>query len=105
MNIRFFSQFAACLTAGALLANAADEWTLPPEKPQFKTSKGAELAQANCLICHSSEYITTMPAFTREQWKASVTKMQQKFGAPITPDAVEPLVDYLTTNYGKAAAR
>jgi len=84
---------------------AADAWVLPPEQPNFKTAKGAELVQANCLICHSSEYVTTQPAFTREQWKASVTKMQQKFGAPLTAEAVDPLLDYLTANYGKAAAR
>src|SRR5436190_260109 len=81
-------------------AAAADQWVLPPEQPNFKTAKGSELVQANCLICHSSEYVTTQPAFTREQWKASVTKMQQKFGAPITAEAVDPLVEYLTANYG-----
>jgi mono/diheme cytochrome c family protein len=90
----------------ALFAIAsADEWKLPTEQPDFKAGSGADLVTANCLMCHSSEYITTQPAFTADQWKASVTKMQQKYGAPVTDAAMQPLVDYLTANYGKAAAK
>ena len=89
----------ACITA----AIAADEWKLPEEKPAFKSAPGAELAQANCIMCHSHEYITTQPAFTRDQWKASVAKMQQKYGAPLAPEAVDTLLDYLAKSYGKAA--
>lgn len=84
-----------------LAAFAADDWKLPEEKPAFKP--GADLAMANCLICHSHEYITTQPPFTRDQWKASVTKMQQKYGAPITAENVEPLLDFLVKSYGKPA--
>lgn len=86
-----------------VIAPAADEWVLPPEKPVFKAGAGAELAQANCLICHSSEYLTSQPPLTRDQWKASVTKMQQKYGAPVSAEAVEPLLDYLVRSYGKTA--
>lgn len=89
----------ACIT----VAIAADEWRLPDEKPAFKSAPGADIAQANCIMCHSHEYITTQPAFTREQWKASVTKMQQKYGAPIVPESVDALLDYLVRSYGKAA--
>ena len=89
----------ACIT----VAIAADEWRLPEEKPAFKSAPGAELVQANCMMCHSHEYITTQPAFTREQWKASVAKMQQKYGAPIAPEAVDALLDYLVRSYGKPA--
>ena len=96
---RIFLAVFACIT----VAIAADEWRLPAEKPAFKSAPGADLAQANCIMCHSHEYITTQPAFTREQWKASVAKMQQKYGAPIVPEAVDPLLDYLVRSYGKAA--
>jgi mono/diheme cytochrome c family protein len=89
----------ACSSA----ALAADEWRLPDEKPAFKSATGSELAQANCIMCHSHEYITTQPAFTRDQWKASVAKMQAKYGAPILPEAVDALLDYLVRSYGKAA--
>ncbi len=88
------------LTAFTAVA-VAEDWTLPAEKPVFKSGAGAELVQSNCLICHSSEYITTQPPMTRDQWKASVTKMQQKYGAPLAAEAVEPLLDYLLASYGK----
>src|SRR4051794_39001965 len=94
-----------CFVLPGLAANAADDWTLPVEKPTYNETPGVELVKANCLMCHSSEYITTQPAFTRDQWKASVTKMQLKFGAPVTAESVEPLLDYLTANYGKPAAK
>ena len=54
-------------------------------------------------MCHSHEYISTQPPFTRDQWKASVAKMQQKYGAPIAPEAVDALLDYLAQAYGKTA--
>jgi hypothetical protein len=85
-------------------ATVADDWTLPEEKPGFKSGAGAELAQSNCLVCHSSEYITTQPSLTRDQWKASIVKMQQKYGAPIAAEQVEPLLDYLVNRYGKRSA-
>ena len=101
MKLRSIAPLLVSLVTAGFIANAADEWALPPEKPQFKTAAGSDLVQANCLICHSSEYITTQPAFSRDQWKASVTKMQQKFGAPIPAEHVDRVVDYLATNYGK----
>ncbi len=91
--------FFACIT----VASAADEWKLPDEKPAFKTAPGVEFAQANCIMCHSHEYITTQPPLSRDQWKASVTKMLQKYGAPIAPENVDALLDYLAKSYGKPA--
>ena len=74
---------------------------LPPEKPAFKQATGAELVMANCLICHSSEYISMQPVLPRTYWEGSVAKMQKVFGAPIPADQVQPIVDYLVKNYGK----
>ena len=89
----------AC-TAAAI---AADEWKLPDEKPAFKAAPGAEFVQASCIMCHSHEYITTQPAFTRDQWKASVAKMQAKYGARVAAESVDALLDYLVATYGKQA--
>lgn len=86
-----------CLTAVSLLAA---EIQLPPETGSFKQDLGAEIANAQCLVCHSVEYVSTQPPFPRAFWKSSVQKMQQKYGATIPEDQVEPLVDYLTRNYG-----
>lgn len=76
---------------------------LPPEAPAFKPAAGAELAMGQCLICHSSEYITTQPLLSPAAWKATVEKMQHKFGAPLPADQVDALVDYLVRGYGAPA--
>ena len=96
-------RISLAIFACTAIAFAADEWKLPDEKPAFKSAPGAELVQANCIMCHSHEYITTQPAFTRDQWKASVAKMQAKYGAPLAPENVDALLDYLAQSYGKAA--
>ena len=73
---------------------------LPPESTTLKTAPGSEIAAAQCLSCHSSEYLSTQPRLPRTYWKSAVEKMQQKFGAPIPAEQVEPLVDYLVKTYG-----
>ena len=96
-------RISLAILASVTVAIAADEWKLPDEKPAFKAAPGAELVQANCIMCHSHEYITTQPALTRDQWKAAVAKMQAKFGAPLAPGNVDALLDYLVATYGKQA--
>ena len=77
-----------------------DTWKLPPEPMTLKDGPGADLMKANCLLCHSTEYISTQPLLKRSQWEAEVTKMRAKFGAPISTNSVPGLVDYLVKNYG-----
>jgi mono/diheme cytochrome c family protein len=73
---------------------------LPPEFSTFKPAPGAELATANCLVCHSMNYITTQPPMPRKFWEGSVKKMIEKYAAPTPPEAIPALVDYLTATYG-----
>jgi len=67
----------------------------------FKPGPGVGAAQASCLTCHSSAYVSTQPVLSRAQWTAEVVKMRTAYGAPITDDQVPAIVDYLTTQYGK----
>jgi len=78
------------------------EIRLPEEVAAFKQDVGAEIANAQCLVCHSVEYVTIQPPLPRSFWKGSIQKMQQKYGAAIPEQQVEPLADYLTRNYGAA---
>jgi cytochrome c551/c552 len=73
---------------------------LPPETGSFKAAPGVGIANAQCLVCHSVEYVATQPPFPRTFWVSSVKKMREKYGAAIPDSQVEPLVDYLETNYG-----
>ena len=72
----------------AAAAQAAPLITLPPETAAFKPGAGAELAAGQCLVCHSAQYVSTQPVMPRAFWKASVEKMQKKYGAPIPDDQV-----------------
>jgi cytochrome c551/c552 len=87
-------------TAALGFTATALEIQLPPETGAFKQDAGAEIANGQCLVCHSVEYVTTQPPMQRAFWKASIVKMQQKYAAPIPDNQVEALADYLTKNYG-----
>src|SRR6185312_8180471 len=91
-----------CFVAVCVIARAAEKTvTLPQETATLKPGPGAELVTSQCLLCHSADYISTQPRLTRSQWKAEVTKMQQKYGAPIPTNNIEALTEYLTKNYGR----
>lgn len=77
-----------------------DTWKLPPEPWTLKEGPGINLMKANCLLCHSTEYISTQPPLKRSQWEAELAKMRTKFGAPIATNTVPELVEYLVKNYG-----
>ena len=87
----------------ALLGIAADKnWQLPPETTTLKPGRGSELIAANCLLCHSADYISTQPRLSQAGWKAAVDKMRLKYGAPIATNKVDDIVKYLVLNYGPA---
>ena len=105
MKTRFLRLLILGCAAIALLTAAGDvDFTLPPENNMLKPGPGVELITAQCLLCHSADYIGIQPRLARAVWKAEVIKMQQKYGAPILTNNVDALVDYLTANYGKEEA-
>ncbi len=85
---------------GAISVAAALDIQLPPETGAFKQDTGAEIANGQCLTCHSVEYVTTQPKMGNVFWKAEVVKMQQKYGAAIPDSQVDEVVAYLARNYG-----
>jgi len=84
----------------ALLAAApslADESTV-----KLKDGDGKQAVEANCVACHSLDYIPMNSVFLdRKGWEAAVTKMMKVMGAPIRSEDVPVIVDYLVRNYGK----
>jgi len=92
----------ACGTVALLAFAAADkpDWKLPPETAKLERGDGAEIATAQCIACHSLDYISTQPRMNRAGWTATVTKMKEKYGAPITSEHMEKLVNYLVNTYG-----
>ncbi len=87
--------------AGALLAVAA--WaagTTPPATDatnalldgQFPDDPVRPLVQAECLLCHSGEYVTQQ-RLTEGQWQKTVDKMR-KFGSPANDEEAKAMVAY-----------
>lgn len=93
------------LLAVSALAAADDAWVLPRETAAFRPGPGAALAQGQCLVCHSADYVSTQPRLNRAQWLASVEKMRTKYGAPVPTNSIPALVEYLVKTYGDEAAR
>jgi hypothetical protein len=82
--------------------------TLPRESVEYEKSDlpGYELTAQQCSICHSPEYVAYAPPTSpRAYWQATVDKMVKVFGAPLPPDQIPPIVDYLTRTYGAEAPK
>jgi sulfite dehydrogenase (cytochrome) subunit B len=76
---------------------------LPPDGVQLTPSAlpGYAKAQANCVACHSAEYMLYQPATApRAYWDAMAKRMKAVFKAPIADDDIPPIVDYLARTYG-----
>ena len=59
-----------------------------------------ELVVARCSICHSVDYVPmNAPVFDRAGWQKSVRKMIDAFGAPISENDAQRIVEYLGTHY------
>lgn len=86
---------AACL----LLASSA---MAGEDKVKLKDSAGLAQVQANCVACHSLDYIPLNSRFLdRKGWEAEVTKMMKAYAAPVKEQDVPAIVDYLTREYGR----
>jgi cytochrome c5 len=73
---------------------------LPAETVNLKPGKGLDMVQISCLVCHSGDYITMQPPFTKAQWTAEVKKMINVMGAKINENDIIIISDYLAENYG-----
>lgn len=68
---------------------------LPESDRTFPAGPGADVVDSNCLTCHSAGMVLNQPALTKPAWAAEVAKMINTYKAPIAPDDVGPIVDYL----------
>jgi mono/diheme cytochrome c family protein len=77
--------------------------SLPTSAALFPAGKGSEIANGNCLICHSAG-MALRPPLTVDEWRAEITKMKAAFGAPIPDDQIGELADYLGAVDGREGA-
>ena len=73
---------------------------LPVIQTQMKSGPGLDKVSTLCNICHSLDYITTQPPFSKAQWTATVNKMIKVMGAPIAEEDAKAIINYLAAEYG-----
>jgi mono/diheme cytochrome c family protein len=79
--------------------------TLPVGSTSFPPGKGAEIANANCVMCHSTGMVLHQPPLTVSEWKVEINKMRNAFGAPIPADQIDPLAQYLGVVDGRESTK
>jgi hypothetical protein len=73
---------------------------LPFGDRMFPDGPGSDLANNNCLACHSADMVLDQPALPRATWEAEVHKMINVYKAPIDESDVAVIVDYLAKTKG-----
>jgi mono/diheme cytochrome c family protein len=74
--------------------------TLPDIPIELKEGDGRILAESHCNICHSLDYIVMQPKFPKTQWTTTVNKMIKTYGAPLSPEDAEKIIQYISKQYG-----
>jgi mono/diheme cytochrome c family protein len=69
---------------------------LPTSPTLFPAGQGADIANSQCVICHSPDMVLYQPARTQEQWKETINKMRSVYGAPLPAEQVDVLATYLS---------
>jgi mono/diheme cytochrome c family protein len=68
---------------------------LPVSNASFPPGAGADVANSQCLICHSAGMVLHQPPLTQNEWVGEINKMRNAFGALLPADQVEALAKYL----------
>ena len=73
---------------------------LPDSDKMFPGGPGSDAINNNCLACHSADMVLNQPALSKQAWAAEVNKMINNYKAPVAPEDVATIVDYLTSLKG-----
>jgi cytochrome c553 len=73
---------------------------LPDSDKMFPDGPGSDAINNNCLACHSADMVLNQPSLSKQAWAAEVNKMINNYKAPIAPEDVGPIVDYLAALKG-----
>jgi hypothetical protein len=84
-----------CAMAESKLTFKSVSIDLPNSDRMFPDGPGADTVNNNCLACHSAGMVLNQPAMSRAQWHAEVEKMRAAYKAPVDPNDVAAIVDYL----------
>ena len=91
-----------CATLASVLLCSGAAAQADESSVSLAAGEGVERVQASCAMCHSLDYIVMNSPFQdRAGWDKTVAKMVKVMGAPLAPEDVAAVVDYLAANYGK----
>jgi mono/diheme cytochrome c family protein len=68
---------------------------LPDSDKMFPAGPGSDAINNNCLACHSAGMVLNQPALSKQAWAAEVNKMINNYKAPIAPEDVGAIIEYL----------
>jgi cytochrome c len=88
------------LFLGSTVIALAQDDPVPPKT--LTPGKGVELTTARCVICHDATHITRTK-LSRGEWEFNIKNMIER-GAPIAPNEIAPILEYLATYYNRDAA-
>ena len=73
---------------------------LPDSDRMFPGGPAADAINNNCLACHSAGMVLNQPDLSKQAWAAEVNKMISIYKAPVAPEDVGAIVDYLSSFKG-----
>ena len=74
--------------------------TLPDIRFDLNEGPDRIKVETNCTICHSTDYIPMQPLLSKQQWTGIVDKMMKTYGAPVSPEDRDKIINYLSVAYG-----
>jgi mono/diheme cytochrome c family protein len=94
---------AAAEKAGTRTAQSWAKLTVefPTSHTAFPPGNGADIANGQCLICHSAGMVLRQPPLTVDEWTGEINKMRNSFGAPLPVAQVAALARYLHSINGR----
>ncbi len=66
-----------------------------PDSDRMFRGPGADAINNNCLACYSAGMVLNQPDLSKQAWAAEVNKMINAYKAPVAPEDVGAIVDYL----------
>ena len=85
-----------CARAQSQLSLKSVSVDLPPGADMFPNGPGADAINNNCLACHSAGMVLNQPELSKQAWAAEVNKMINAYKAPVAPEDVGAIVEYLS---------
>src|SRR3981081_1239951 len=76
------------VATGKAATGPVPKWTtvaveLPASEAIFPPGNGADIANGQCLICHSAGMVLRQPPLSQDEWAGEINKMRSAYGAPI----------------------